>query len=317
MYKKNDERMYISLIDGIKKINSEKKSIIGSCEYKTGLSISAKKQKLKAEGMKGFIGIIKDYIKFKKGKEYSMAPAMLDNKTYGFSNYFLNERIAVYTCITGGYDSVVEPLFIPDNCDYYAVTDFPIPPSSRWKRIDISSVIMPKSDKVLVSSSPVLANRYFKMKPHILFSNYKFSVYVDGNIRICTDMTEYINRLSSVGIGTFRHAQRQCVYEEAEACVAMGKETRESIDKHIIHLKDSGMPRNYGMAQCSVIAREHNLSSCKNLMDEWWDEFIHFAKRDQLSLPLVMFKHNISMDMITTLGANVYGDNSFEIVKHK
>lgn len=317
MYLNNNESIYIDMIDGIKRLNHEKKSICASREYRIGQSISYKKQRIKDEGLKAFIGIITDYIKFKKGERYSMAQAIPIDKDYGLNNYFLDERIAVYTCITGGYDAVVEPLFIPDNCDYYAVTDFQIPLSSKWKRIDISSVEIPKSDRTKIGSSPVLMNRYFKMKPHVLFPKYKFSIYVDGNIRICTDMTEYINRLSSTGIGTFKHAQRQCIYEEAEACVAMGKETRENIDKHIAHLRESGMPKDYGMAQCSIIARQHNLDSCKILMDEWWDEFVYFAKRDQLSFPLVMFRNNIAMEMITTLGANIYANDSFEIVRHK
>lgn len=95
------------------------------------------------------------------------------------------------------------------------------------------------------------------------------------------------------------------------------KETRENIDKHIAHLRESGMPKDYGMVQCSIIARQHNLDSCKILMDEWWDEFVYFAKRDQLSFPLVMFRNNIAMEMITTLGANIYANDSFEIVRHK
>ena len=130
-------------------------------------------------------------------------------------------------------------------------------------------------------------------------------------------MTEYINRISDIGIGTFCHAQRECVYEEAKACVAMGKASKESIERHLEHLNEEGMPRNYGMAQCSVIARKHDSAVCVKLMEDWWQEYLNFAKRDQLSLPFVMYKNRLKMEQITTLGSNVYRSNSFEIKNHR
>ena len=36
---------------------------------------------------------------------------------------FPDTKIAVYTCITGGYDEIKEPFYVDDSIDYYAVTD--------------------------------------------------------------------------------------------------------------------------------------------------------------------------------------------------
>ena len=38
-------------------------------------------------------------------------------------DYFSEDRIAIYTCIIGAYDEILEPVFIPDNCDFYLITD--------------------------------------------------------------------------------------------------------------------------------------------------------------------------------------------------
>lgn len=316
MFTQTNKELYINLINGLKELNHEKKALVASKEYRMGLSICEKTQKVRDGGVAQIFDIVRAHAKFKKGEKYSMATAVAADRDYGVSNYFLDERVAVYTCITGGYDSVIDPLFVPDNCDFYALTDFPISAKSKWKRIDVSQVQIPDSARLQIKDSSVLLNRYFKMNPQLLFPDYKYSVYVDGNIRICTDMTEYVNRISSIGISTFKHSQRNCIYEEAEACVAMGKETREKVNEHINHLREAGMPRNYGMAQCSIIVREHNKINCVKLMDEWWFEFTRHAKRDQLSFPFVMYKNKIPMDQITTLGFDVYAEDSFEIIKH-
>lgn len=310
----NNEQ-YEQLINGMKKIVAENKCLINSKEYKLGRSVYEKKDEIKKSGLKAVLEIIFNRAKFKKGAKYSMSNPLIDKRNYGPSNYFSSEKIAVYTCITGNYDKVIDPLFVPDNCDYYAITDFELPKGSLWKRIDIDNLNI--SELQTIKSQPNLLNRYFKMFPNKIFKDYKYSVYVDGNIRICTDLTEYVNRISEFGISTFRHAQRSCVYEEAKACVAMGKETASNIDNYINHLRQFGMPKNYGMAQCSLIVREHNTDLCKTLMQDWWSEYFQYAKRDQLSFPFVMFKHNIKMDRITTLGSNLYQSNSFEVIKHK
>ncbi|MCI8951048.1 MAG: DUF616 domain-containing protein [Lachnospiraceae bacterium] len=315
MFCRDSNQFYPILIEAIKTLVTEKKEVLESEEYHIGKTIYNKLKILKNKGIAGIKDDIKKYSKFKKGESYSMAKPLENTRDYGVSNYFLNEKIAIYTCITGGYDTIVEPLFIPDNCEYYAITDFELPKDSKWKRIDISKIRIDDLDHI--KHSPAFINRYFKMFPHKLFSDYKYSVYVDGNIRICTDMTEYVNRISDIGISTFCHSQRCCVFEEALACIAMGKESEANIEKHIRHLEDERMPCDYGMAQCSVIVREHNSAQCKVLMESWWAEYLNYAKRDQLSFPLVMYKHGIEMERITTLGANLYRSSSFEIITHK
>ena len=32
-------------------------------------------------------------------------------------------KIAIYTCNIGDYDDVIPPLYLPENCDYYVVSD--------------------------------------------------------------------------------------------------------------------------------------------------------------------------------------------------
>ena len=306
-----DEEWYTVTMEAIKKLNREKRDIVHSKDYKVGHSIESKKKQVKKGGVKEAVKILKKHMKFKKGKKYSMAPFLQSGRRKDNNpDYFCEDKIAVYTCIVGKYDGFQEPLFKPDNVDYYAITDFDIPENSLWKRIDVSDY-----DDILKDMTPVLKNRYFKMHPEKVFKDYKYSIYIDGNIRVCSDMTEYVNYMKR-SIATFKHAQRECVYQECMANLKMSKVPAEDVKEQIRYLKKQNLPENYGLANCNVIVREHNNPECISCMDMWWEEFKAHVKRDQLSFPLVLMKNDIPMKDVTVLGTNVYREDSFEVVDH-
>lgn len=209
-------------------------------------------------------------------------------------NYFSNERIAVYTCIIGKYDRVYEPVFHPDNCDYYIVTDCDIPVDSKWVKIDIQSY-----HDLLNGLSNAEKNRYFKMHPNVLFPQYNYSVYVDGNIEIVGDMTEFINKIGEKGVGIFLHPYSHCIYREGIACICNGRATEQTVKQQLSRLKSLGMPENYGMLECCVIARKHHDDLCKKLMDGWWHDFLmNPSRRDQLSLTYILYKNGVKVEDI-------------------
>ena len=298
--------------EAIKALHKRERDILSSKNYVNSLKL----EKLKTQGLlrliKNRFDIMLDKAKHDKKLLFDRYKRLKDAKNYrDDTNYFCNDRIAVYTCIVGKYDSLIEPLVKPDNIDYYAITDFEIPPNSLWKRIDISTV------PIITDYSNVLKNRYLKMNPQILFKNYKYSVYVDGNIKIYTDFTEHVNRISKYGFSHFKHSLRKSSYEEADACKLLRKDSFDAIDKYVEKLKKDNFPDNYGLLECSIIVREHNKKECINIMQQWWDEFKDNVKRDQIILPYILYKNGIKTDSVATLGANIDEDLSFEIVKHE
>lgn len=77
------------------------------------------------------------------------------------------------------------------------------------------------------------------------------------------------------------------------------------------------MPKNYGLLQCNIIVREHNNPLCIKIMEEWWQEFQKYSKRDQISLPHVLYMNNVKVEQVGILGNNVYMNPSFRILLHK
>lgn len=232
-------------------------------------------------------------------------------EVFSIPNYFSEQRIAVYTCIIGAYDHLTEPQFKPNNIDYYVITDQSVPSGSAWSLLDISHI---KNE--LSHFSAIEKNRWYKMHPHLLFPDYNYSLYLDGNIRPFSDLTECINRIGSCGIATHCHYMRDCVYQEAQAIFQRGKDVPERIKSHFCFLEERGMPKGYGLADCSVIARRHHDTFCMSLMDQWWQEFLAHSRRDQLSFPYVLFKNSVPMKDVTTLGLNRNFNDALDVTTH-
>ena len=127
--------------------------------------------------------------KFDGYKQISGSKWLENNKKYWFSEKVIKNKNVVYTCITGGYDTLTEPEFVSDGFDYVCFTD----------NVDLNSDVweirpLPKETDSL---SQVKKQRYVKLNPHLLLSDYDISIWVDGNVKINGDlntfMKEYIN----------------------------------------------------------------------------------------------------------------------------
>lgn len=308
-----DKNTYNILMSEIKKLNSDWISLRKSKEYRVGRLFNETTSGIRRLNFKRlrknygrWIDAARSSKKFPNTSKPNPELDLID------SNFFSDCRIAVYTAVFGGYDSVPEPYCKPDNVDYYLITDNSVnlPVDSKWKVVDISN------DMYIISNlTNAERNRYYKMHPVHLFPDYEYTFYIDGNIQVVTDITEYIYRLGDAGIATHLHSRRSCIYEEAQAVVFSKRETKENIKKHIKHLEDNGMPRDYGMLECNAILRR-NTDICNSLMEEWWDEFMHYSKRDQISLPYVLYKNHIKIEDVGVLGNNIYVNPSFRIYTH-
>jgi len=312
MFNINNEQQkqqFLEIMTALKKVNSDWIEIRQSGEYRIGMvwkkTISdLKKMKIKS--------ILKNFNKWKMGlkKEIKYKDKNRQINVKQKTCYFSDERIAIYTSIFGNYDDILEPYFVPDNCDFFIFTDRDdIPETSVWKKI--------KTPKVIDNMSNIDKNRYIKMFPNKLFKDYKYSIYVDGNVQIITDLTEYIHYLKEdIGIGIHTHHLRSCVYDELKAVVKGHRITKAEAKKHKEYLEKTGMPKNYGLLQCNVIVRQHNNPKCIKVMNEWWKEFQNYSKRDQISLPHVLFMNDILISEVGVLGNNVYRNPSFRVLNH-
>lgn len=210
------------------------------------------------------------------------------------SNFELTERIAVYTCIIGKYDKVIEPVYVSDKCDYYIITDQDIDDNSIWKKIDINTI------KIVGLKNNEL-NRYVKLHPHIFFENYNYSIYLDGNVRIISDLIPMVESLGNKIIGLHIHSFRNCAYQEGKS-FKFNKRLKSfypDVTRQLNVYYKEGFPHSFGLFENTIIVRKHMDKKCIELMNEWWKQLNEFSFRDQISLPYTIWKMDMKQSIHT------------------
>lgn len=220
-------------------------------------------------------------------------------------------RIAVYTVSTGGYDGLREPAFIDSNIDYFAFTNSELPKDSVWKSINIGDFANGRT--------PLEQARYVKTHPHLYFSDYEISIFIDGNICIIKDIKPLIYKMIETHktVAIHRHNCRNCLYQEARIIWAQGRAKLRDIIRQIKAYKGEGFPAEYGLFETNVIIRYHNDEKCKAIMETWWSQIDKYTKRDQLSFTYSLWKNDVTSDYVMSLGFCSRNSPYFDVVGHK
>lgn len=194
-------------------------------------------------------------------------------------------KIVCYTCITGGYDNLIQPQIYSPNIDFICFTDNMHIQSGIWQLKQI-----PDDLKYL---SNVKKQRIIKICAHRYLKEYDISIWVDGNIKIKDDLNKFIVQydLDKNQIYTRIHPCRNCIYDEAEACINMSKDTSNAIKTQIEKYKQENYPKHIGMVETGILLRKHNAIECQLLCNAWATELLKYSHRDQLSFNYVCWKN--------------------------
>lgn len=210
-----------------------------------------------------------------------------------------NNKLLIYTAFTGDYDSLKEPEFIDENCDYVCFTDNPNLKSDTWKIIFMEESTLDNNRKA----------KQYKVLPHKYFPDYKYSFWLDGTFKIKGSIREYIykNIKANSPMLNVIHTERDCIYEEYEASKIIPRYPRAVMEEQMENYKKEGFPKHYGLAVMGAIFRQHNNPEVINLMEAWWDEIIKYSNQDQLSFAYVAWKQ----DFHPSVSLLYYWDNEY------
>lgn len=305
-----DKENYILLICIDSPYYDEVKAHIEEAGYKNVMNFNDVLDDIILNYQQLYIDLIRLYQELPATELFYTPAGSLNRRTFQTGgDYRKADRIAVYTGIFGGYDKVCEPSVISDNVDFYFISDEKPGEKSVFRWLDAKQVIPAGI------ASPVKRNRYIKMHPHVLFPNYEYSIYIDGNVSVIGDVTTFLKESPS-GISAFLHPKRDCIFYEAitisnfhrvvaaDACIQMQRYLEE------------GMPLHYGMPEMPVITRENNNPVCIRIMEDWWKEFDMGAQRDQLSFMYAMWKNGMSLSDMASLGDDAHKDKRLNFSGH-
>lgn len=199
-------------------------------------------------------------------------------------------RIAVYTAFTRRYDFLFPPSARLDGARCVAFVDDESTLVRGWCLRPFPSAV--------AGYSPRLANRYCKFFPHKILHHTDYSVYIDGNIRIIGNITPLVVEFikSNAAIGFFKHRQRSSLIQEFNACIQLGKFAKGEKEKAAAQLdlyRQEGMPLDQSLLDNGIIFRCHHHPMLPEAMASEWEQLRHFSRRDQLSLPYVLWKTGI------------------------
>lgn len=216
------------------------------------------------------------------------------------------KKIAVYTAIMGGVDSLQDPLIVTPGIDYICFTDNKKIKSKVWQIRYIEKKEMESRKKA----------REIKLLPHIYLSDYDYSIWVDGNIVILKDLETIVSGFiaEEKKICTFKHFGRNCIYEEGIYCAYLKKAEADSIYKQLSYCIEKGYPINNGLAETNVLIRAHSNPQVIKFMEMWWDCVNKRCIRDQLSFNFCAYKLNMNIDYMS--GNARFDINFFKCKEH-
>lgn len=219
----------------------------------------------------------------------------------------IRKKIAIYTAITAGYDHLEEPTYkaAAENIDYLAFTDCDIR-SRFWK-------IIPLDDKYSHLDS-VRKARKLKIIGHPALDGYDYTLWIDGNIDIIGNINELLSLLDEHDLVTFKHPSRNCIYDEAMACLRRKKDSIDAVKEQVEFLKRQGYPENNGLIESNVLLRKKT-AALEQAMNAWWEMVLNRSRRDQLSFNYIALKHNLNF---TVMGDdNARGNSKYFSLREK
>lgn len=204
-------------------------------------------------------------------------------------------NLVVYTCITGGKDSLI-PITPTQGVRYVCFSDEPIY-SETWEHQPIEELGLLDKRRI--------ARRY-KVLSHIYFPGIP-TIWIDGRIQLKMNPIDMLMKYQ-YDLCCRLHHERQCIYEEGAEVKRINYEDAKIVDSQMGRYITQGYPMNRGLHETGVLIRRHTAKT-EQFNNAWWAEISAGSKRDQLSFDKVCHQLGITPQTIDR------GDVS--VMKHK
>lgn len=188
----------------------------------------------------------------------------------------------ILTSITNSKDQLLDPKIKFEDCDYVAFVEKEYDVNT-WKQV-------PVMDFSTIDSYKDRRNaKQYKILSTILFQEYEYIIWVDGNKELKMDPKIIYDNFGDFDVLLFSHPDRGCLYDEMSIIKHIGLDDKNKIDEQYSYYKSSGMPENWGLFEMSSFIKKNN-EITRKLDFMWWEHICKFSSRDQTSLPFILWK---------------------------
>ena len=224
------------------------------------------------------------------------------------------ERVAIYTCIIGAYDSLKQPRETAPEMDFIC---FVGPGEKRSERIGVWEI---RELEGVDIKDPALLSRYPKMHPHLLLSEYDASLWIDANVEILySSLYRAVRTKLSSGVkySGVEHPSRDNAYDEAIMCRNMGYISYFQLARIFLFLMTHSQKRHGSfLMENNLIFRRHNDPQIVTLDSLWWDKVLHLCRRDQISLTWCLQECSVGRDYLLPRGQSTRNHPGFRYLPH-
>lgn len=227
-----------------------------------------------------------------------------DKKMNTVKHTSTNKKICVYTCLTGNYDILQDVEIVDENADFICFTNNKDIKSKTWKIIYIDNDGL--NNHQLSRKIKMLGTEYINKK-------YEISVWQDASVIWKKKPSEFVKKYLKNNFSAFVHNERNSVYDEACEVIRLRKDDKQTVLKHLAFLKKENFPDNLGLYEMTVFIKRHNNPVVKETMKLWYEIYLKYSKRDQLSFMYAIWKTKLS---ITPIKMNVWNNEWVKHVKH-
>jgi len=182
----------------------------------------------------------------------------------------MNKQVIVKG-LFGSYDRWADPRVVEADTDYILFTDQ-----------DVDSKVF---EVRKMKREPKL-ERMVKIQPwEYIGFNYERYIWMDANIH----PRRTIGYPTGYDIVCLEHPFRNCVYQEYQACLKLGKADPNVMWEQVKGYRDEGYPENNGMVQTGLLIRQMSESVVEHA-ELWVTEVLKKSRRDQLSFNYALWQ---------------------------
>ena len=200
-----------------------------------------------------------------------------------------SENNIVFTALFGNYEDLNELKIVKNSgTRYVCFTDNMNLKSKTWEIFYLN-----------LPYSPQKQSRYIKMLGHRYFPKNSKCLYIDNSVELRQDGSVILESWLKDSILTMlKHSKRKTVKDEFFVCAAYGLEEQDKLLNQLRHYKEKYPEVLREKPFWGGMSARIYCEEVDHFMEIWFEEFLSYSKRDQLSLNIAKARSGIKIKIV-------------------